>query len=108
VDILAGLPNRISKVLAVHIADQPAQPALVEAERSWSYQEFGSAVAAAAADLARLQIRPGDRVLLASGKTVGSGAGRSRGGCLTAEAGSDRGLTQRVKRLHRGSGRLLG
>ena len=69
-DILAGLPNRISKVIAVHIADQPAQPALVEADRSWSYREFGSAVAAVAKNLVRLEIRPGDRVLLASENSV--------------------------------------
>ena len=30
-DILAGLPNRMSKVIAPHIADQPAHPALVAA-----------------------------------------------------------------------------
>jgi acyl-CoA synthetase (AMP-forming)/AMP-acid ligase II len=70
VDILAGLPNRISKVTAVHIADRPCQPALVEADRSWSYREFGSAVAAVAKNLVRLEIRPGDRVLLASENSV--------------------------------------
>jgi long-chain acyl-CoA synthetase len=69
-DILAGLPNRMSKVIAPHIADQAAHPALVEAGRSWNYREFGGAVAAAAADLTRLQIRPGDRVLLASENSV--------------------------------------
>ena len=69
-DILAGLPNRMSKVIAPHIADRAAHPALVEADRSWSYREFGGAVAAAAADLTRLQIRPGDRVLLASENSV--------------------------------------
>ena len=69
-DIVASLPNRISKVTAVHIADRPAQPALVEADRSWSYREFGSAVAAVAKDLVRLEIRPGDRVLLASENSV--------------------------------------
>ena len=69
-DILAGLPNRISKVIARHIADRPDGPALVEAGRTWSYQQFGTAVAAVAADLTRLQIRPGDRVLLASENCV--------------------------------------
>ena len=43
---------------------------LVEAGRSWSYREFGSAVEAVAADLRRLQIRPGDRVVLASENSV--------------------------------------
>jgi long-chain acyl-CoA synthetase len=69
-DILAGLPNRISKVIAPHIVGRPADPALVEAGRSWSYREFGSAVEAVAADLRRLQIRPGDRVVLASENSV--------------------------------------
>ena len=31
-DILAGLPNRMSKVIAPHIADRPSDPALVEAD----------------------------------------------------------------------------
>ena len=69
-DILAGLPNRISKVIAPHIADRTAHPALVEADRSWNYREFGGTVAAAAVDLTRLQIRPGDRVVLASENSV--------------------------------------
>ena len=69
-DILAGLPNRISKVIAPHIADRPAHPAFVEAGRSWSYGEFGGAVGATTADLARLKIRLGDRVLLASENSV--------------------------------------
>jgi acyl-CoA synthetase (AMP-forming)/AMP-acid ligase II len=69
-DILAGLPNRLSKVIAPHIADGAGRLAFVEAGRTWSYQQFGTAVAAVAADLARLQIRPGDRVLLASENSV--------------------------------------
>jgi acyl-CoA synthetase (AMP-forming)/AMP-acid ligase II len=69
-DILAGLPKRISKVIAPHIADRPSDPALVEADRSWSYREFGGAVAAVVEDLVRLQIQSGDRVLLASENSV--------------------------------------
>ena len=69
-DILAGLPKRISKVIVSQIADRPTDPALVEADRSWSYREFGGAVAAVAEDLVRLQIRSGDRVLLASENSV--------------------------------------
>jgi acyl-CoA synthetase (AMP-forming)/AMP-acid ligase II len=69
-DILAGLPNRLSKVIAPHIADGAGRLAFVEAGRTWSYRQFGTAVAAVAADLARLQIRPGDRVLLASENSV--------------------------------------
>ena len=46
-DILAGLPNRISKVIAPHIADRAAHPALVEADRCWNHREFGGADRAA-------------------------------------------------------------
>jgi long-chain acyl-CoA synthetase len=69
-EILAGLPSRISKVIAPHIVGRPADPALVEAGRSWSYREFGSAVEAVAEGLRRLQIRPGDRLVLASENSV--------------------------------------
>ena len=69
-DILAGLPKRISKVIVSQIANQQTDPALVEADRSWSYREFGGAVAAVAEDLVRLQIRSGDHVLLASENSV--------------------------------------
>jgi long-chain acyl-CoA synthetase len=73
-DILAGLPNRISKVIVSHISNRPSDPAFVEGGRSWSYREFGSAVAAVAEDLTRLGIRPGDRVLLVSENSVVLGA----------------------------------
>ena len=69
-DILAGLPNRISEVIASHVAERPTHPAFVEGGRTWSYREFAKAVDAVAADLVRLQIRPGDRVLLASENSV--------------------------------------
>jgi long-chain acyl-CoA synthetase len=69
-DILAGLPDRISEVIAPHVAERPAHAAFVEGRRTWSYREFAKAVDAVAADLVRLQIRPGDRVLLASENSV--------------------------------------
>ena len=69
-DILAGLPDRISEGIAPHVAERPTHPAFVEGGRTWSYREFAKAVDAVAADFVRLQIRPGDRVLLASENSV--------------------------------------
>jgi long-chain acyl-CoA synthetase len=69
-EILDGLPNRISDVIAPHIDKGPDDPAFVEGERAWSYLEFAQAVDAVAAEFKRLQIRPGDRVLLTSENSV--------------------------------------
>ncbi len=69
-EILDGLPNRISDVIARHVDERPHDPAFVEGGRAWSYLEFGQAVDAVAADFKRLQIRPGDRVLLAAENSV--------------------------------------
>ena len=65
-DILAGLPNRVHEVIVPHVAEKPKHPAFIEAGHVWTYRAFANAVEAVAADLTRLQIRPGDRVLLAS------------------------------------------
>jgi long-chain acyl-CoA synthetase len=73
-EILAALPKRISKVIVSHIANRPSDLAFVEGGRSWSYREFGRAVAAAEEDLTRFGIRPGDRVLLVSENSVALGA----------------------------------
>jgi long-chain acyl-CoA synthetase len=69
-DILAGLPDRISEVIVRHVAERPTHPAFVESGCSWSYREFADVVDAVADDFVRLQIRPGDRVLLASENSV--------------------------------------
>jgi long-chain acyl-CoA synthetase len=69
-DILAGLPNRLHEVIATHVAAKPKHPAFIEAGRVWTYRAFMDAVEAVAIDLTRLQIRPGDRVLLASENSV--------------------------------------
>jgi long-chain acyl-CoA synthetase len=69
-DILAGLPAGIDEVIVRHVAERPSHPAFVEGDRTWSYREFARAVDAVAADLVSLQIRPGDRVLLASENSV--------------------------------------
>lgn len=69
-DILAGLPDRVHKVIVPHVEKQPDHPAFVEGDRTWSYRAFADAVDAVAADLVRLQIRPGDRVVLAGENSV--------------------------------------
>jgi long-chain acyl-CoA synthetase len=73
-DILAGLPNRIHEVIVPHVARKPKHPAFIQGGRVWTYRAFADAVEAVAADLTRLQIRPGDRVLLASENSVALGA----------------------------------
>jgi long-chain acyl-CoA synthetase len=69
-DILVGLPNRIHEVIVGHVTARPDHPAFVEGDHTWSYRQFADAVNAVAADFARLQIRPGDRVLMASENSV--------------------------------------
>ena len=69
-DILVGLPKRIHEVIAAHVTARPDHPAFVEDGSVWSYRAFADAVDAVAADFARLKIRPGDRVLLASENSV--------------------------------------
>jgi long-chain acyl-CoA synthetase len=69
-DILAGLPDRIGDVIRRHVAERPDHPAFVEGGRIWSYRAFSEAVDEVAADFGRLDIRPGDRVLLASENSV--------------------------------------
>jgi long-chain acyl-CoA synthetase len=69
-DILEGLPDRVGEVIVRHVAERPDHPAFVEDGRIWSYRVFADAVDAVAVDFVRLQIRPGDRVLLASENSV--------------------------------------
>ena len=69
-DILAGLPDRVGEVIARHVEERPGHPAFVENGRIWTYREFADAVDAVVVDFERLQIRPGDRVLLASENSV--------------------------------------
>jgi long-chain acyl-CoA synthetase len=69
-DILAGLPDRVGQVIARHVEERPDHPAFVENGRIWTYHEFADAMDTVTADFERLQIRPGDRVLLASENSV--------------------------------------
>jgi long-chain acyl-CoA synthetase len=69
-DILSGLPNRIHEVIVRHVEERPDHPALVENGETWSYRQFADAVDAVTVDFARLGIRAGDRVLVASENSV--------------------------------------
>ena len=69
-DLIEGLPSRVHDVYAKFAKDMPDHPAFVEAGRSWGYRQFSDAVEAAAGDLRALQVRPGDRVMVASENSV--------------------------------------
>jgi long-chain acyl-CoA synthetase len=73
-DLLRGLPSRVHEVYACFVKEMPDHPAFVEAGRVWSYREFSAAVDAAADDLSRLGVRPGDRLMIASENSVALGA----------------------------------
>jgi len=73
-DLIEGLPSRVHDVYAKFALAMPDHPAFVEAGRSWSYRQFSDAVEAAARDLRELQVRPGDRVMVASENSVALGA----------------------------------
>jgi len=73
-DLIEGQPSRVHEVYARFAKEIPAHPAFVEAGRSWSYRQFSDAVEAAGRDLRELQVRPGDRVMVASENSVALGA----------------------------------
>ncbi len=73
-DLIEGLPSRVHEVYARFAREIPEHPAFVEAGRTWSYRQFSDAVEAAARDLRELQVRPGDRVMVASENSVALGA----------------------------------
>jgi acyl-CoA synthetase (AMP-forming)/AMP-acid ligase II len=73
-DLIEGLPSRVHEVYARFAQEIPEHPAFIEAGRSWSYRQFSDAVEAAARDLRELQVRPGDRVMVASENSVALGA----------------------------------
>jgi acyl-CoA synthetase (AMP-forming)/AMP-acid ligase II len=73
-DLIEGLPSRVHDVYAKFAKDMPDHPAFVKAGRAWSYRQFSDAVEAVARDLRELQVRPGDRVMVASENSVALGA----------------------------------
>src|SRR5260370_24578534 len=64
--ILARLPERFSHFLWTHARATPHHPALVEGATVWSYSRLASIVAHVGILLARLRIRPGDRLMIVS------------------------------------------
>ena len=73
-ELIEGLPSRVHDVYEKFAQETPDHPAFVEAGRPWSYRQFSDAVGAAARDLRELQVRPGDRVMVASENSVTLGA----------------------------------
>jgi long-chain acyl-CoA synthetase len=73
-DLIEDLPSRVHDVYAKFAQEAPEHPAFVEAGRPWSYRQFSDAVEAAARDLRELQVRAGDRVMVASENSVALGA----------------------------------
>ena len=73
-DLLEGLPSRVHAVYERFARETPDHPAFVEAGRAWSYRQFSEAVEAVVDDLRELQVRPGDRVMVASENSVALGA----------------------------------
>jgi long-chain acyl-CoA synthetase len=69
-EILEGLPWRLHEIIVRHVAERPDHPAFAENGGTWSYRDFSDAVEAVAADLRRLTLRPGDRVVIASENSV--------------------------------------
>ena len=69
-DLLNGLPSRVHEIYRSFVKQTPDHPAFVEAGRVWSYREFSEAADEAARQFAKLGIRPGDRVMVASENSV--------------------------------------
>lgn len=57
-------PTRIHQLMAPWVASRPDAPALRDAHVALTYRQLDEAAAAAAAQLASLGVRPGDRVLV--------------------------------------------
>lgn len=73
-DFLADLPPRLHNIYEPFVRSQPDRPAFLEGGRTWTYKAFSAAVDAVAADLARLGVRAGDRVMIVSENSVVAGA----------------------------------
>ena len=73
-DLLVGLPARLHNVYEPFVQSQPDRQAFLEGGRTWTYAEFSGAVDAVAADMTRLGVRGGDRVMIVSENSVVAGA----------------------------------
>jgi Asp-tRNA(Asn)/Glu-tRNA(Gln) amidotransferase A subunit family amidase len=71
--IVAELPDRISDVIKPFARESPDHPALVQGNVTWSYGELAAVVADTALILKHYDIRPGDRVMIASENSLAHG-----------------------------------
>ncbi|MCC5858997.1 MAG: AMP-binding protein [Ectothiorhodospiraceae bacterium] len=63
-ELLAALPDRISRAALQWAEREPDRPALVDGDVSWSYAELGAAIRGARDLLRSLDVRPGDRIMV--------------------------------------------
>src|SRR3984893_13413054 len=63
-EILRGLPDRITDVVAPWAEHSPDRPALVEASGTWTYRELAAVVAETQSWLIHSGVSPGDRVMI--------------------------------------------
>jgi long-chain acyl-CoA synthetase len=66
IDIVTGLPDRISHVIRQHAAERPDHPALTDGTTTWRYGALSAIVSDIACGLAGYGVRPGDRILIVS------------------------------------------
>ncbi len=64
--ILSALPSRIDHVIDRHAAEKPDRVALIDDGGSLTYGALREAIGNAAHDLAELDVRPGDRLMIVS------------------------------------------
>jgi acyl-CoA synthetase (AMP-forming)/AMP-acid ligase II len=71
---MAALPARIDQAILPWAERTPEAPALVEAERSWSYAELARQVAVLRDLLREGGVRPGDRVMVVAENSIAQAA----------------------------------
>src|SRR5437879_3207277 len=64
VDLLAGLPRRISDVVRPRAERSPDRTALLDSSGSWTYGQLAAVIAETRRWLLARAIRPGDRVMI--------------------------------------------
>jgi long-chain acyl-CoA synthetase len=66
VRVLSLLPQRIHQVIDRHAAHSPDRTALIDDQHAWSYAQLAQAVEDVATEFKKLDIRPGDRIMIVS------------------------------------------
>ena len=73
VDYLTSLPRRIHLIVDEGAKAGASRPALTDERGTvWSYRRLIDTIEAVAGDLARLGIRPGDRVMVVGENSIGA------------------------------------